>query len=325
MTGVWTALGLLGVALLMSRAARRLASAHWPTRAPALGVVAWQSVSVSVALSLVLAGVALVLPHLPTATSLAELLHFCTTALAAQLQSAHTGVLTGIGLAVVAVLGTRFLFLLGRGRIVARRRRRRQYASLAVAALDRRDDLTVVEHSVPAVYCVPGRGGRIVATTGATMLLSTEQLEGVLAHERAHLRFKHHLALAIAHALARTFRGVLTFELAAAQVARLVEMQADDAAGIQARPHLAMAMLRLAQGPAGALSAGGVTVDRARRLLTPVVPLSWSRRALVAAAAMIAVGAPVALGLLPGAGSLSQQCCSVAGESGHRLDLESRR
>lgn len=324
MTGLWIALGLGGIALAVSLAARRLARAHWPTRAPALAVMVWQSLSLSLALSLVLAGIALLVPRLPPLTSLTELMHLCTRLLAGQLQAPASAGLTALGLAGMAALGSRFVLLLTRGRLSARRRRRRQLASLLLTGTDRADGLTVVDHRVPTVYCLPGGRGRIVATTGATQLLSTEQLDGVLAHERAHLRFRHDLALAVAEALARTFRGLQTFDLAAAQVARLVEMQADDAAGLQARPHLAMAMLRLTQGPAGALSAGGITVDRARRLLRPVAPLSRSQRAAVALTALAAVVAPLAVGLLPGSGLFEEQCCLTT-LTGDAWDLDARR
>ena len=325
MTGLWTALALLGAALALSRITPRLSRATWPTRAPALGVLAWQSLSLSLVLSLALAGIALVIPQLPAGTSLKELAHLCTTVLLLQLQRPETAVLTAAGLVGIAVLLGRFAYLFLRGRLTARGRRRRQLASLVLTGRDEADGLTVVEHGTPVVYCLPGRNSRIVATTGATALLSTEELAHVLAHEREHLRLRHDLALAVAHALARTFPGVQTFDIAAAQVARLVEMQADDAAGTAARPQLARALLRLAHGPAGTLSAGGAAVDRARRLLAPAAPMPWVQRVLVAATAALAVVAPVALGLLPGAGLIGEECCSTTGDTSHRWDLDARR
>lgn len=324
MTGLWTALALLAVAGLGSAAAPRLADARWPMRAPGLGILAWQSLSLSLVSSLTLASIALVIPQLPAKSSLAELMHLCTTVLTEQLRRPETGVLTVLGLAGVVGLTTRFGFLLVRGRLTARRRRRRQHASLLLTGTHRVDGLIVIEHHTPVVYCLPGRRSRIIATTGATESLTAVELDGVMAHERAHLRLRHDLALAVAQALARTFRGVRTFEFAASQVARLVEMQADDAAGMTARPHLARAMLHLAQGPSGALSAGGATVDRARRLLTPMAPLPPAHRLLIAGTALAAIVAPVALGLLPSASTIGQQCCLTTSDTSHRWDLEGR-
>jgi Zn-dependent protease with chaperone function len=62
--------------------------------------------------------------------------------------------------------------------------------------------VTVIDHEAPAVYCLPGRHGRVVVATAALRALDDERLAAVLAHERAHLRQRHHLLRATAEALA---------------------------------------------------------------------------------------------------------------------------
>jgi hypothetical protein len=70
----------------------------------------------------------------------------------------------------------------------------------------------------------------VILTTGAVQVLDPAQLDAVLAHERAHLTSHHHRLVA----MARIVRQVLPFlplmQDAGAQVARLAEMHADDAA-----------------------------------------------------------------------------------------------
>ena len=87
----------------------------------------------------------------------------------------------------------------------------------------------------------------MILTTGAEQVLDPAQLDAVLAHERAHLT-SHHYRLV---AMARIGRQVLPFlplmQDAEAQVARLAEMHADDAATRVSDPRsLATALVVLA-------------------------------------------------------------------------------
>ena len=85
-------------------------------------------------------------------------------------------------------------------------------------------DATVVDNPDCVVYLIPGRPRQIVVTTGALARLSREELAAVLAHERAHARGRHHLALAMAVLLCRAFPTVNVFRQAERQVRRLVEL-----------------------------------------------------------------------------------------------------
>jgi Zn-dependent protease with chaperone function len=133
-------------------------------------------------------------------------------------------------------------------------RDRRDHAAL-VAAIGRPGDepgVAIVDHDAPAVYCLPGGRHQVVISDGALAALTQEQLRAVLAHERAHLRHRHHLILALAAALARAFPRVPLLSQARLQLVVLAEMAADDeAARRHRRDDLAAALVVLARASAG--------------------------------------------------------------------------
>ncbi len=121
----------------------------------------------------------------------------------------------------------------------------------------------LMDHSQPAAYCVAGRYPTVIVTTGALQALDPAQLDAVLAHERAHLTGHHHRLMA----LARIGRLVLPFlplmQDADAQVARLVEMHADDAATRARDPRsLASALVVLATAGNPATAGRGSAAER---------------------------------------------------------------
>ena len=132
----------------------------------------------------------------------------------------------------------------------------------------------VLDVPQPAAYCVPGRPAAIVLTSGALAVLDRAQLGAVLAHERAHLAGRHHLLIALSRGLAASFPGVPVFTRGPAEVARLAELCADDAAARRSgRPALVAALLAMGTGaavPAPALAAtSGAVSARVHRLLDP--------------------------------------------------------
>ncbi|MGD0609466.1 MAG: M56 family metallopeptidase, partial [Streptosporangiaceae bacterium] len=161
----------------------------------------------------------------------------------------------------------------------------------------------LVEHDQPAAYCVAGPQPMVILTTGAVQALDPGQLDAVLAHERAHLAGRHHRLLA----MARIGRQVLPFlplmRDAEQQVARLVELHADDAATRAHDPRLlatALVLLATAGSPAPALAAGATdSVQRIHRLLGPAEPLGRARRQLLRATAAALALTPVLLALTP--------------------------
>ena len=284
------ALSMVALAILLGTVgSRSLGRAGWPTRSPALGIATWLMLQVSVVSSLFLAGAALAVPQLPWPTSAANMLDACGLT-----PGKHYGALL---LAVVgAVAASALLFRLGvslaRLSRNSRRTRREQLSLLRLVSYPFADpDVAVLAHPVPAAYCIPGRGRQVVVTQGAISALSPSQLDQILAHERAHLRARHHLVLTLAAGLDDALGGRLGSGRAHRQVEVLAEMHADDAAGPHRRRELADAVLALASAPgsadaappAGMLAAtGAAALDRVRRLAGPADPLPRSHQAGIA-------------------------------------------
>ncbi|MGH3775992.1 MAG: M56 family metallopeptidase [Pseudonocardiaceae bacterium] len=86
----------------------------------------------------------------------------------------------------------------------------------------------------PMAYSVAGRPALIVASEGLRRCLPTEAVAAVLEHERAHLRGRHHLMVAIAEALAAALPWLPLTRRSPHLVRALVEVSADSAA---ARSH----------------------------------------------------------------------------------------
>lgn len=308
---------LLGYALLIGTlGARGLQRAKWPHRAPGLGILAWQAVSMTVVLSVMLAGTALALPTLPVTTDLAELLRACALALEAHYATAGGAAVATAGAVLVAGVAARIGYCLTAGWAMTSRFRRQQRRCLELLGQRHAESgAVVVEHATAAAYCVPGRRGQVVLTTAALNSLCDAELAAVLAHERAHLRGRHDLILSSAVALVTAFPFVPTFRAAHAQLAWLVEMHADDRALRDSdRRDLATALVALsgAAHPAGALGAGGDSaLPRVQRLAAPLRPFgrSGSAGVLVVAAALVML--PLAVAAAPAVAAAAMDYCPV--------------
>ena len=326
--------GLLGFALVASFAAQRwLLGATWTRRAPGLGIWAWQVVSISVAAALVLAGFTLLLPMLHLSVDLAEVFRACVAELRHQYDTPAGAGMALAGGVASTMLTARFCWVFAAMQLRARSMRRSMRAQLRLVGVrDAQLDIVEIHHAEPLVYCLPGgaggvkgmlsrrrqRGGDVVVSSAALATLSAAELQGVLAHEQAHLRVRHDLAISAARALEQTFLGRGVFAVAAAEITELAEMQADDGAGQGRRRDLATALLRLgtASTPMGALGAGGSTAAaRVRRLARPMAPLPRTRQAMGAGAMGVLLLAPVLLALLPTVLALFLDCCGVGGPS----------
>jgi Zn-dependent protease with chaperone function len=279
-----------------------LGRARWPYRAPRLGVAAWLSAAITAALSVLLATATVALPISTAGHGLAEWWHSCLVGGWRHYYGDTS--LAGVGIAATAtaaLLGSLVYSMVSHVRAVGAVRRTQQ-AGLALlgAAADR--DLVVLPHPVPAAYCVPGRPAHIVMTDGALRALASDQVDAVVAHERAHLAGHHArligLATVLHHGLGRT---APVFSRARQEVAALVEMIADDAAvRLCPAPRVAQALVTLADGvtPRPALAASGAhLVRRIRRLTVPPRPLGpvprWITRVGLAAAVAIPIATVV--------------------------------
>jgi hypothetical protein len=164
--------------------------------------------------------------------------------------------------------------------------------------------------------------------------LAPGQVEAVLAHERAHLAWRHHRLLAMARISRRALPFLPLMRDTEAQVQRLVELHADDTAAQARDPRsLATALVVLATaasapapvlattssapgpvlaasapapvlaavaGPAPVLASAAIdAVQRIHRLLRPAEPLSRPRRLLLRALAAGFVLGPLVMALAP--------------------------
>jgi len=324
---VIVAVALLGYAgLLLSAGANLLARARWADRAPRLVVAAWLALTGSAVGSVALGGFALVVPTMRVSAGLSELLAACAMALRARYAHPGGAALAGtgavLGLAVIARVAWCAAVALARAGLARRRHQR----GLALAGRhDGRLGAVLVDHHLAAAWCLPGAGRQVVLTTAAAEALDDVQLAAVLAHERAHQRGHHHLLVSLAGSLAAAFPRVRAFRQGHEQVARLVELLADDAAAAASpRLKVAEALLALAApAPATALAAaalgagGSATAARIRRLIAAPAPLGRGR----AAAGTLTVAALAVFPVLvlggPAAAVMGMSYCPPAAAAPH--------
>jgi Zn-dependent protease with chaperone function len=273
-----------------------LSRARWPYRAPRLGVAAWLSAAITSALAVLLATATMAIPVATAGHGLVEWWHAC---LGGWRHYYGDTSLTEIGVGAVA---TTAIVVSLSSAVVSYVRdvgaiRRTQQAGLALLGVGD-SDLVVLPHPVPAAYCVPGRPGHIVMTDGAIRALDADQVDAVVAHERAHLTGRHArlvgVAVVLNHGLGRI---APVFSRAAHEVAALVEMIADDAAvRLCPAPRVAQALVTLADGaaPRAALAAGGTDlVRRIRRLTMPPPPLGLVPRLIARVGLAAALAIPI--------------------------------
>ena len=309
------AAGLLAWAALLLAVGPALARAGWADRAPRLAIAVWLALAASAIGSVVLAGLAMLVPAPRVSRGVAWLLATCGMQVRARY--AHPGgtALAAVGVLIAVVLVTRLAWCaVAALTATARAGRRHRQGLLLAGRQDDRLGALVIEHGAPAAYCIPGAGHPVVLTTAALRLLDDTQLAAVLAHERAHQAGRHHLLVSLAAVPAAAFPWAPAFRHARDEVARLAELAADDVAAARS-PRLAVAEALLTLGaapaplavPAGAwaLGAGGSTAaDRVRRLIAAPNPLGRVASAVGALAVAALVALPLILLAAPGFSAL---------------------
>ncbi|MFE0703119.1 M56 family metallopeptidase [Streptomyces sp. NPDC058872] len=169
------------------------------------------------------------------------------------------------------------------GRVVWRRLRVRRGAAGALVGLRARS-VAVLPDPVPYAYALPGRRGRgrVVVSTGMLGGLGPPERRALFAHERAHVRGRHHRHLltvhlaACAHPFLRPLRTAVNYtterwadEEAAAEVGsrRVVARAIGSAALLRPRPTV---------GALPALTGAGPVPRRVEALLGPApVGRAW--------------------------------------------------
>ncbi|PZF92808.1 M56 family metallopeptidase [Micromonospora deserti] len=234
-------------------------------RDPIAVLLAWWG-SLAAVLVTFAAGVALLLAPVNRLESWAEkLAHHCWLAVRHGHLPAQDEVLGFAGALAVSALAAR-------SAVAAVRQWRAQRESqqahqdlmtlLGETVTPEREPVLRVPHSVPLAYSVGGRRGLLVVSAGVLRLPSAQRA-AVLCHERAHLRGRHHLIVALAEVLAAAAPWVPLTRRAPRAMRLLVELCAD-AAAVRAcgAPAVRAALIALsgAPHPAHALSMAGADV-----------------------------------------------------------------
>ncbi|OLT97269.1 M56 family metallopeptidase [Mycobacterium syngnathidarum] len=216
-------------------------------------------------------------------------------------------VATALVVVLLAVTGTVAIHTVRRVMVSLRgvRRANRAHAE-AVRIIGRpteHNGVVAITADQPAAYCVSGgRRRAIVVTTGALELLKPPALAAVLAHERAHLRGRHHHVIALLNTLAAALPRLPLMRAAAQSVPALLEMCADDAATRRygREPLLASLVALSTRGrvPDGVLAVAGTAVAaRVTRLLQPQRAIWWRPSTLAMTLIVIATAVVPAFAL----------------------------
>jgi Zn-dependent protease with chaperone function len=206
----------------------------------------------------------------------------------------------------VRVLGASLLALVA-WRIVEvlRHLARVRSSTRAAAEFGRRADpstrLLVIDDDTPDAFAVASGGGAVVMTTGLASQLSSDEMEALVLHERAHLRYRHQVSVQVTEVAAQLVPLLLA---ASSAVRHAAERHADECAAHGNRRLAMTALARAAlvcsrsragssqdagsQGASAALAGtGGDVVRRVRALSGP--PPAPQRRIVVAVAVALVV------------------------------------
>lgn len=299
------ALYSLAVAVLAPRLLLRVTRSG---AAPRLGVTVWLAAIGSVVVAWIAAAGFLAAEFVRSLTEPVPIVSACVATLQA-VATGESGLALQLGLLLLTGLATLALGVLAwRWGSALLRARRRTHGHAEMARVLGRHvpglDAVVIDTADRLAYCAAGRPHTIVVSTATLDALDGPHLDAVLAHERAHLAGRHHLLLAATRGLATVLPRVRLFTTGSAEIARLLEMCADDAATRRHdRNTLLGALLALTGAvtlPSAALGAAGVgVIDRVERLADPPPPgyRARTRLMLTAVLALLLTG-PVLTGML---------------------------
>lgn len=227
---------IAGAVLLVLTAPHALTVGTWHVRHPRTALTSWFTAFFG-GCALALAAVGLLLAAAVSASGVSTAAGGIALTLLAWMSLGSVGVLLGL-LCIAAPPVAR-----------SHRRAVRSLGPMAISREPRRGFTLVRLRSAEPIACaVSGRSAEILLSTALEATLPPAQLQAVLAHEYAHLRYRHGWAVRIAEINARCLPGSLAAGRALRQATlRLVELIADDAAARQAgAAHLANALARMA-------------------------------------------------------------------------------
>jgi Zn-dependent protease with chaperone function len=205
------------VAVVLALGATYLAS-HMPPAA-ATRVLCSAALTVSLTCGLMLCGAAVL--GISQLAPIAAVGHWSTTMPGNEIRP-----VAGVVAALIAIS----LFASGAVRAFAALRVACQARAVALALPAPVSKLVVVDDQAPIAYALAGAGGRIVVSSAMLRALASDERRVLLAHEVAHLRYRHHLYVAITDVAA----AANPFLRPVAQaVCRSVERWADEVAAAE--------------------------------------------------------------------------------------------
>jgi Peptidase family M48 len=285
--------------VLAAAAAWALSRGTWQLRAPRLALLLWHATAVSAVTGAV--GLLLSLGLAPYGLGIAPALGALVAGQAAPLTGAHLAAVAAGLLLVALAMGVQA----HSSWQLWRQRSRHRLLLRLVGRPDPHGRALLLDHPAAAAYYVPGPAGCVVVSTGAVDALTERELAAVLAHEHAHARGRHHLALAPFHAMRRVL-PIGPVLRAAAAVELLVEMCADDRAARHHGPAaLTTALRRFHEmgthpAPTGTIAAADSPIAlRIARLRGTPPTFPRSVRWVVTLAALAVATTPASLYVLP--------------------------
>ncbi|WP_294566634.1 M56 family metallopeptidase [uncultured Arthrobacter sp.] len=320
---LWASYFLAALAVFLAWPAPiALSRARWPARSPFTAMVLWQSIALAGGLSMI--GAMLVWGLAPLGDNLLSASIGLWNVLMEQKPAETLGIIHVFALSAATLLGVHLVFTLMLTFIRIQRQRRRHRSMLRLLSSPVKDSpaTLVINHPTPVAYCLPGGARSVtVLSDGLLEMLSQEELNAVLTHENAHLQQRHHLLLWAFAAWRSALPWLPTSQLAQVAVTELIEMLADDqalkhvdegtlvraiaivAAGSPAVADTAPSAETRLELPApdrGTLAEDWSTsVQRLRRLLTPLRPLTALQRAVALGSAGLLLVFPPLLLIAP--------------------------
>ena len=268
---------------------------------PISKVVLWQAVGLAGGLSLI--GTALAFAVAPTSHSLPEGIW----QLARGESHAHLSIVTWILLIIALLLIARLLGCLALTFYSARKTRIRhdEILHLLSEPSPTYSDTRIITTDEAVAYCLPQgpRKGTAVLSTGLLEVLSEDERTAVIAHERAHLDFRHDVLVIPFAAWHRALPFFSATAIGLNSVNGLIELMADD----QAREQVDPAILAQAVRAAANISPEhreGLSIQRIDRLSRPLDPARIPVRVTSIVAALVLVLVPSLVLFAPVASSL---------------------
>ena len=311
------ALVLLLAAIIAAVALPRPLTSLTRTVSPTLALTAWIG-SIAGVLFLVGSAVTVLLwPGHAPAEGMVELAVRCLGSLQHAAQPWIGEAVAGASVVLAASASARVLR--STRRQLRARSKVRDYHRDVIAVVARTDPgpepIMWLDHPLPLAYSIDGRPGYVVATEGLLAHLDPDQQRAVIAHERAHLRGRHHRIVNICEILAAAFPRVPLF--AAAPAAVLVEVAADrSAAAVTSADTVRSALSTVSQAhsarPLWALGLiGESTTERLRHLDTSAQMPTRTVPGAYAAAAVLPLVVPAAMAILTLSAISAAACAAV--------------